>query len=426
MTPRAAEPICFVDARVIDGLDHEPIERGFVLIEQGRIARVGSMADLGPDRSHAARRVDVAGQTVMPGLIDCHAHLIYSGFRKFEDIDRCTVETAAINAVLNASKVLDAGYTTVRDLGTIGNVAVAIRDAVAEGRIRGPRVVASGRVLHSTSGLADTLPVPWETCCGFGLRVDGPQEILKAIRQQIRNGVDNIKLGASGAEGSPHAHTWMTTLNEDEITMAVHEAHRWGRTVAVHCQSYDAVKFALRAGADTVEHGTRMDEEALTLFRARRTALVPTLSTLYSVIELGATLNLAPKQREEMDVNKPLWLDSFRKARVAGIPIAAGGDIGNRYEHGTNARELEFMVREGMSPHEAIRAATGVAARAIHREGVVGALTPGALADVLVIDGDPLADICVLRDRGRLRRVVQGGCTVAGTEWPGVESATRR
>ena len=421
MKAPAGEPVCFVGARVIDGLDHAPIDSGFVLVEEGRIAAVGPQAALGPARSHAARRIDAVGKTVMPGLIDCHAHLIYSGARRFEDIDRCTVETAAINAVLNASKILDAGYTTVRDLGTIGNVAVAVRDAVSAGKIRGPRVVASGRVLHATGGLADTLPVPWETCCGFGLRVDGPHEMLKAVRQQIKNGVDNIKLGASGAEGSPHAHTWMTTLNEEEIALAVHEAHRWGRTVAVHCQSYDAVKFALRAGADTVEHGTRMDDEALALFRASPTALVPTLSTLYSVIELGATLNLAPKQREEMDVNRPLWLDSFRRCREAGIPIAAGGDIGNRYEHGTNARELEFMVREGMSPHDAIRAATGVAARAIHREGTVGALVPGAAADLLVVDGDPLADIRVLQDRARLRLVLQGGRAVAGAEWASEE-----
>ena len=255
--------------------------------------------------------------------------------------------------------------------------------------------------------------------------MDGPQEILKAIRQQIRNGVDNIKLGASGAEGSPHAHTWMTTLNEDEITMAVHEAHRWGRTVAVHCQSYEAVKFALRAGADTIEHGTRMDEEGLALFRASRAVLVPTLSTLYSVIELGATLSLAPKQREEMDVNKPLWLDSFRRAREAGIPIAAGGDIGNRYEHGTNARELEFLVREGMSPHDAIGAATGVAARAIHREGVVGVLAPGAFADLLVVDGDPLDDIRVLQDRQRLNLILQGGRGVGGTMLAGPVAAAR-
>jgi len=411
----AGGAVCLVNARVIDGLDHAPIDDGFVLVESGKIARVAPMTDLGPARGHTPRRVDVEGRTIVPGLIDCHAHLVYSGFRKLEDIDRCPVETAAINAVLNAARVVRAGYTTVRDLGTIGNVAVAVRDAVAEGRILGPRVVASGRMLHSTSGLADTLPAGWETCCGFGQRVDGAQEILKAIRQQIRHGVDNIKLGASGAEGSPHAYTWMTTLNEDEITIAVQEAHRWGRTVAVHCQSYEAAKFALRAGADTVEHGTRLDDEALELFRKSRTVLVPTLCTLYSVLELGESLNLVPKQREEMRVNQPLWVDSFRRAREAGIPIAAGGDIGNRYPHGTNARELEFMVREGMSAHEALRAATGVAARAIHREGTVGSLTPGAYADLLVLDADPLADIRVLQDAGRLTVVLQGGRAVAAT-----------
>jgi imidazolonepropionase-like amidohydrolase len=142
---------------------------------------------------------------------------------------------------------------------------------------------------------------------------------------------------------------------------------------------------------------------------------VPTLCTLYSVLELGASLNLMPKQREEMAVNHPLWLDSFRRARAARVAIAAGGDIGNRYPHGQNARELELLVREGMSPLEAIHAATGMAARAIHREGQVGALAPGALADLVVVDADPLADIRALQDVSRIRVVMQGGRAVAGT-----------
>lgn len=409
----AGVPLCFVNARVIDGRGDPPLEDGFVNIEGGRIARVGTMRALGR-ASDGVQVVDVEGRTVLPGLIDCHAHLVYAGFRRFEDIDRCPVETAAINAVLNAGIILRAGYTTVRDLGTIGNVAVAIRDTVAAGRIRGPRVVASGRILHPTAGLADTLPSCWQTDCGFGMRVDGAHELLKAIRGQIRDGVDNVKLGATGAEGSPHSHTWMTTMNQEEMLVAVHEAHRWGRTVAVHCQSYESVKFALRAGADTVEHGTRLDEEAIDLFRQTGAVLVPTLSTLQSVLDLGATLDLPAKQREEMTVNRPLWLDSFRRAREAGVPIAAGGDIGNRYPHGSNARELEFLVREGMTPLEAIHAATGVAARALHREDSLGSLVPGKLADLVVVDGDPLADIRVLQDMARIRLVLQGGRAVAG------------
>jgi imidazolonepropionase-like amidohydrolase len=408
-------PFCFVNARVIDGLGRPPIENGFVQAADGRIEAVGPMAELGPARTGAATRVDAEGRTIIPGLIDCHAHLVYGGFRSLEEINRCPVETAAINAVLNAGAVLRAGYTTVRDLGTIGNVAVAVRDAVAAGRVRGPRVVASGRVLHATAGHVDTLPGCWDGQCGLGVAVDGPQEILKAIRCQIRDGVDNIKLGASAAEGSPFSYTWMTTMNQEEIATAVAEAHRWGRTVAVHCQSYEAALFALRAGADTIEHGTRMDDEAIDVFGQGRTVLVPTLCTLYSVLELGASLNLMPKQREEMAVNHPLWLDSFRRARAARVAIAAGGDIGNRYPHGQNARELELLVREGMSPLEAIHAATGMAARAIHREGQVGALAPGGLADLVVVDADPLADIRALQDVSRIRVVMQGGRAVAGT-----------
>jgi imidazolonepropionase-like amidohydrolase len=417
--PSSERPLCLMHGRVIDGENRPPIEDGYVLVEDGVIREVGPVSAL-PARPRDVVRVDVGGRTILPGLIDCHAHLVYAGFRRFEDIDRCPVETAAIHAVLNARTLVRAGYTTVRDLGTIGNVAVAVRDAVARGAIPGPRVVASGQIIHPTAGLADTLPACWELGCGgFGVRADGVTEIVKTVRRQIRNGVDNVKLGASGAEGSPHASTWMTTMNAEELGAAIGEAHRWGRTVAVHCQSHDAVKLALSAGADTIEHGTRLDEEAIELFRKTGAILVPTLSTLQSVLDLGQRLDLPPKQREEMAVNRPLWLESFRRARECGIPIAAGGDIGNRYPHGSNARELELLVREGLSPLAAIHAATGLAARALHRDRI-GALAEGKIADLLVVDGDPLADIRVLQDHARLWLVMQGGRPVAGTNrWSG-------
>jgi imidazolonepropionase-like amidohydrolase len=206
----------------------------------------------------------------------------------------------------------------------------------------------------------------------------------------------------------------MTTLSAEEIAAAVAEAHRWGRTVAIHCQSFDAAKFALRAGADTIEHGTRLDDEALALFAKSRTALVPTLSTLFSVLELGETLNLMPKQREEMAVNKDHWLSAVARARDANIAIGAGSDIGNRYPHGRNAREIEFLVRAGVSPLQALKAATGTAARILGKEGTIGALTPGAFADLLVVDGNPLEDVRVLGDPERIRLVMLEGRAVAG------------
>ncbi len=244
--------------------------------------------------------------------------------------------------------------------------------------------------------------------------MDGPEAIRAEVRRQIRNGVDNIKLAASGVEVGPYAWTWMTTFSETEIRTAVEEAHRWGRTVAVHAQSYDSVKFALRAGVDTIEHGTRMDEEAIALFAQSDTVLVPTLSTLFSVLELGAKLNLPAKQREEMAVNEPLWLASFASARAAGIPIAAGADLGNRYPHGSNAREIALLVRCGMSPMEAMRAATAVAARALRLGDRIGVIEAGKQADLLLFDGDPLTDIESLQDHSRIALVVKGGYAVEG------------
>jgi imidazolonepropionase-like amidohydrolase len=402
-----------VNGRIIDGLGRPPIEDGFVGIEGNRIVAAGPMSAL--PRGDDVPSLDVEGRTLMPGLIDCHAHLVYSGFRSLEEVDRCPIETAAINAVLNARKVLAAGYTTVRDVGTIANVAVAVRDAIAQGKVPGPRVVASGQIIGPTAGLGDTLPPHWERRAGgLGVLVDGVDAIRKTVRLQIRNGVDNIKLAASGVEVGPYAHTWMTTFSEAEVHAAIEEAHRWGRTVAIHAQSYDSVKFALRAGVDTVEHGTRMDEEAIELFKSSPSILVPTLCTLFSVLELGSTLNLLPKQREEMAVNEPLWLDSVRRAHRAGIPIAAGGDLGNRFPHGTNARELDYLVRAGLSPLEAIQAATGNAARALKRDKLVGALETGRLADLLIVDGDPLADIRILQDARQLALVLKEGRLVAG------------
>jgi imidazolonepropionase-like amidohydrolase len=416
-----SSPLALLHGRLIDGLGSEPVEDGFVLCREGRIESVGTMADYRRPSDEGLAEVDVAGRTLLPGLIDCHVHLVYNGFTTLDALDRCSVETATINAVLNAARVLRAGYTTVRDVGTVANVAVAVRDAVAEGKVPGPRIVASGQIVGPTGGLGDTLPPHWErTAGGLGVLADGVDEVLKVVRRQIRNGVDNIKLAASGVEVGPYAYTWMTTMREDELATAIHEAHRWGRTTAVHCQSYDAVKFSLRAGSDTIEHATRLDDEGLELFRASDSVLVPTMCTLFSVLELGEALGLRPKQREEMAVNEPLWRQSVADAYGAGVPIAAGGDLGNRYPHGTNAREIAHLVRAGLSPMDALRAATGVAARALRREHLVGALAAGRCADVVVLDGDPLADVAVLEDMARIELVFKEGRLVSGARYEAV------
>ena len=405
------------NVRLIDGRGGPPVDRGHVAVRDGKIVSVGHV----DARPSADAVLDGANLTLLPGLIDAHAHLVYSGFRSLDAIDRCSIETATINAVRNAERVLNAGYTAIRDVGTIGNVAAAVRDAIAEGKVPGPTVVASGSIICSTGGLGDTLPPHWQASHGLGKLVDGPDAIRREVRRQIRAGVDNIKLAASGVEVGPYAWTWMTTFSEEEIRVAVEEAHRWGRTVAVHAQSYDAVRFALRAGVDTIEHGTRMDDETIALFKRSNAILVPTLCTLFSVLELGSTLNLLPKQREEMAVNEPLWLDSLRRAREAGVPIAAGGDIGNRYPQGSNAREIVHLVKAGLSPMEALCAATSIASRVLKCQQQIGTLEVGKAADLLLLDGDPLANIEILLEPARIALVVKDGRAAAGRMAPARE-----
>ncbi len=413
-TRQTPDELVFTDCQLIDGLADEPVRRAYVHVRSGKVVATGPMASA--PRGKGVHEIACQGRTLMPGLIDCHVHLVYTGFRSMEEAIKVQLETLVIHGVLHARKLLEAGFTAAREVGTMGNTSVALRDAVRQRKIYGPKIVASGRGIGTTGSGNDLLPAHWESS-GGRLVVDGVDAIRKAVRRQTREGVDNIKFIASGVEGHPTAYTWMTTISEEELRAGIEEAHRWGRSTAVHAQSYESVKFAVRAGADTIEHGTRLDEESIALLKNSKTFLVPTLCTLYSVLELGEKLGLSPKQRDEMVVNQPLWTQSIKDAYDAGIPIASGGDLGNRYPHGDNAKELDFLVRLGIPPMDALRAATSVAARAIRRADRFGAVKPGLEADVLVVDGDPLENIRVLQNHARLNMIFQDGELVAGTEW---------
>jgi len=406
--------IILTHCHLIDGRSDTSLHDAFVEIRNGKIVATGTMDKAPKDKG--LHEIDCQGRTVMPGLIDCHVHLVYAGSRNMEEAIRWPVETAVIHGVMHARAVLNAGYTAVREVGTIGNTSVALRDAVRLRKIYGPKIVASGRGIGTTGSGNDLLPAHWESS-GGRLVVDGVDAIRKAVRRQTREGVDNIKFIASGVEVHPTAFTWMTTISEDELRAGIEEAHRWGRSVAVHAQSYESVKFALRWGADTIEHGTRLDDESIDLFKKSKSYLVPTLCTLYSVLQLGEKLGLGQKQRDEMKINEPLWTKSIKDAYDAGVQIASGGDLGNRYPHGDNARELEYLVDLGMKNMDVLRSATSIAARAIRRAENFGSIIPGLEADVIVVQGDPLADIKVLQDLDRINMVFQDGEMVAGSEW---------
>ncbi len=424
------ETVCFVGGTLIDGTGRDPVPNGTVVVEAGRVKVAGASGQVNIPRD--ATVIDSSGKTVMPGLIDCHVHLIYNRYRTLEDIDRPSLEAAMVHAIKNAEAILEGGFTTVRDCGTRGSIAVAVRDGVNTGALRGPRIMASGPALSTTAGLTDSHPA-WMPCTmSLGHVVDGPWEMVKAVRQQMKMGVNNVKIGGSAAEVSPFAASRMPTITEEELGAAVNIAHDYERRVAFHCQALKTAKIALRVGVDTLEHGTRLDEEAVSMFKGSRTTLVPTLCTLYSVLELAESLNLMPKQVEEMRDHEGTWVNSFRMAREAGVTMALGSDAGNRYPQGAGARELEFMVRHGMSEMEALECGTRTAAEAIGMGEEVGTLEQGKRGDLLVVDGDPISDIKVLQDRARLWLIVKGGRGVGGqglprTEerWPRTEAARR-
>ncbi len=403
-----------VGARVIDGTGADPIENAVVSFSGDRLKYVGpsSKGRLG----RGDQTTDVSGMTVMPGFIDCHVHHIYARYRNLAEGERVSLEASTLKGMVHAATYLQAGFTSVRDCGTRGNIAVSIRDAVNEGVIPGPRIVASGQILSTTGGLADTNPEWASNRYSLGRVVNGVEGLRKAVRQQIKTGVDNIKIEGSAAEASYFTYTWMSTMSLEEMSAAVTTAHQYGRTVACHAQSYDGAKNALRAGVDTIEHGTRLDEEAIELFRKGSTVLVPTLCTLFSVLELGEKFGVPPKMVSEMRVNEPLWLQSLAMARAAGVTIATGADIGNRYPQGDNAKEMVLLhQRGGFTPLEAITAGTGNSAKALRRSDTVGTLREGLFADIVVFDGDPLSELEQLLDRSRIRMVFKGGALVAGT-----------
>lgn len=407
--------LCLLGGRLINGTGAEPVDRGYVRIRDGKIIETGPLAQY---QKHDGELVfDVEGATILPGLIDCHAHLCYyPAFKDILEIEACTAERATIYAALNAERILRAGYTTVRDVGSIAYASARVRDAVTAGLLAGPRILAAGPIIAATAGFTDNLPPHWSGSPGLSTIRNGADEWVAAVREQCRNHVDVIKLGVSGVEIGRSAYTWMTTASLHEVRAATREAQLRGMNVAVHCESYEGAKIALRAGVDTIEHGTRLDEEAVDMLVRSRTVLVPTLCTLYGTLEATEKSTIFPKRLEEMAVNEKLWVESLLLAKERGATIAAGTDIGTRIPHGTNARELEYLVRVGFSAMEAIVCATGSAAAAIGRKGLVGTLEAGCFGDAVIVDGDPLSDITLLQDMSRIRAVFKSGKLVAGTD----------
>jgi imidazolonepropionase-like amidohydrolase len=395
-----AAPTYIHAGRLIAVPGRAPLGPSTIIVDNGRILEVRPGYAEPPAGGQA---IDLKGKTVLPGLIDSHVHL--SSDRGGEQALLASVRDDpplhAFEAQMNGMKTLRAGFTTVRNLGDDEGLTLGLREAVKRGWVQGPRIVDAASSISTTGGHMDGrgamndelvahLPNPENLC-------DGVDSCRRVVRRQIDRGADVIKLATTGGVNSGTGLG--TRMFEDEARALVETAHAYGRKVAVHAHGVDGIKLALRAGADSIEHGTVMDEEAIRLFKRTGAYYVPTLSTVNGYLErLAKDPNAytgAVKQQIEWRIG--ITGQSLLKAYPAGVKIAFGTDAGVS-KHGRNADEFELMVKYGMPPVEAIKAATVNAADLLGLANEIGTVERGKSADIIAVAGDPLTDVRVLKD----------------------------
>ncbi len=372
------------------------VETGRML--PGQVIRIedGAIVSVGPRGPGEPVDIDLGDVTLLPGLIDAHVHLVGGEEQTpYQDLTQ-TAARAAIEGVANARKTLLAGFTTVRDLGSRDFADVALRDAIAAGRVPGPRMLVAVKSLSATGGHGDDNELPEDVRVErYKALADGPDAIRQKVRENVKYGADWIKLLATGGVMSAGTDPTMADYTEEEIRAAVDAAADKRRDVAVHAHGAEGIKRAIRAGVRSIEHASMLDDEAIRLAREHGTWLVMNPYTNQYMIDRGAAGGYQPYQLEKAAQVLEMKMASLRKAVAAGLKLAYGTDAGVQV-HGTNGRQLAMYVEAGMSPLAAIRSATLVNAQLLRMEGRVGTLRPGAWADIVAVRGDPLADVRAL------------------------------
>jgi len=395
-------------ARIIDGRGGAPIRDGVVVVRGDRIESVGAAATIAVPAG--APVVDLGGATLLPGLIDLHTHLAGEvGVHWEEQLIKETPGKHALWGARNARDTLLAGFTTCRDMGpTWPYVDIDLRDAIDRGAIPGPRLMVAGNYVSATGGAGDARQ--------FSIYVDVPlvqnladgvDAVRRAVRTNFKHGADFVKILATGAVLSKGVPPGAQQYSDDELRVAVEEADRWGRQVAAHAHGAPGIKAAIRAGVRTVDHGSLIDEEAISMLKARRGKAwyVPTLYVGKAILDDGAALGIPASEIERERALMETKFVCFRRALAAGLDIPFSTDAGV-FPHGRNAREFAVRVSLGEKPMQAILAATRVAAETIGWQERVGTIETGRFADLVAVAGDPLADITELE---RVRFVMKGG-----------------
>ena len=376
-----------------------------MIVRRATIAAVGTTRDMAIPR--AATRIDGRGLTLLPGLIDCHVHLCWRGEA---DVVKAVQQETPIETLLKASRsagqTLEAGVTTVRDVGSRDHLIFALKKAIDKGLTPGPRIIGAGLAICMIGGHLRRV---------IAQEVEGVEQVRQVVREQIDAGAEVIKVIASGGVLTPGTSPDQAQMTLEELRAAVDEAKQAGRKVAAHAHGASGMKNAIHAGVHSIEHATLMDEEAAGLFEKHAVYMVPTLSALATTGACRRGCGIPDDALEKAKAMTKRHQNSFRQAHRRGLLIAMGTDAGTPFNHhGDNAQELDRMVALGMSPMEAIIASTSAAARLIGIQDQVGTIAKGKQADLVLVDGKPLRRIELLQGRSRIVGVMQAGKFVAG------------
>ncbi len=406
------------NGQLIDGTGAAPIPDATLVITGGTIAYAGPAAGA-PDTGPEATTLDARGGTILPGLVEAHFHATYFNIASLEDLDiKYPVEYVSLLSTVNTKLALECGYTSARSGGCLFNVDVWLKRAIENDLIPGPRLATSGREICSAGGLMDWNPefrkIGME---GLVFIINGQEDARRAVRSLVKDGIEWVKTYPTGDAASPDIndhHTLCMTF--DEMNAVVQTAHNHGMKVTGHCRATEGIKNALRAGYDAVEHATFIDDEGLDLLLERDVPVVPALYFEKASVLLGPKFGLPQRVIDGHQETLDGGGESALKILRAGGRLGMGGDYGFGWNpHGDYARELTFFVEEvGFTPLEVIRCATKTGAEIMGRGDEFGTLEPGKLGDVLVVDGDVVADITLLEKRDRFIAVLQGGIVKAG------------
>lgn len=395
-----------IGARLIDGTGKSPVDDAEIIIKGNTIEAVGKGLDIPKD----AKVINAEGKTLMPGLIDSHLHICSNGDPSLMTMLNYRPGLVQLFGYTNGVKDLEAGFTTIRDMGAPSGYGFALRDAINMGLVKGPRILAPGKVISMTGGHADFHLHSGVAYTEMSRIADGVPDCRKAAREQLKEGGDFIKICTSGGVMSPSDPVDTPQFTSEEIKAIVHEAACVGRRVASHAHGATGIKNAIEAGVKTIEHGSLIDEEAMKMMVEKEAYLIPTLVAGWNIVEHGLAGGIPKYAVDKAHEIADEVRKNALKAHKMGVKVASGTDAGTPFNrHGNNAQEIIHLVDAGFKPMDAIAAATKIGSEAIGLSDKIGTLEMGKLADLLIVEGDPVKNIKLLGDTANIKLVMKDG-----------------